>query len=107
MAREKQYVFSARTTEEGLKALNEIKARLKASWDDMVIDAVCERYNLDRTVMMPPKKGKPAEASQNGAEQPHIEESPPESRPRRPNWRRLQKRRQRRSGRRAVNHDII
>lgn len=28
MLREKQHVFSARTTEEGLKTLNELKARL-------------------------------------------------------------------------------
>ncbi len=45
MAKEKQYVFSARTTEEGLKALNEVKARLKVSWDELVIDAVQRSRN--------------------------------------------------------------
>ncbi len=35
MAREKRYVFSARTTEEGLKALNEVKARLQVGWDEL------------------------------------------------------------------------
>jgi len=60
MAKEKQYVFSARTTEEGLRALNELKGKLKVSWDEMVIDAMCERYGLDKAVMALPKKQKPA-----------------------------------------------
>ena len=61
MAKEKQYVFSARTTEEGLRQLNELKARLGISWDDLVIDAVCAYYGMDRGVMIPtkqPKQGK-------------------------------------------------
>jgi len=57
MAREKQFVFSARTTEEGLKAPNEVKARLKVGWDDLVVDAVCEHYGLDLAVIaLPPSK---------------------------------------------------
>jgi len=61
MAKEKQYVFSARTTEEGLRALNELKAKLNIGWDELVIDAVCAHYGLDRAVMIPtkqPKQGK-------------------------------------------------
>lgn len=37
MAREKQHVFSARTTEEGLKQLNGLKAKLNLGWDDVGI----------------------------------------------------------------------
>lgn len=59
MAKEKQYVFSARTTEEGLRALNALKAERNISWDDLVIDAVCAHYRLDRGVMALPKAEKP------------------------------------------------
>ena len=59
MAKGKQYVFSARTTEEGLKILNELKAKLGVGWDELVIDAVCAHYGLDRDVMVPLKVGKP------------------------------------------------
>jgi len=59
MARkEKHHVFSSRTTEEGLKALNELKAKLGVSWDALVIDAVCAHYGLDRGVMAVPPKPK-------------------------------------------------
>lgn len=64
MAKEKQHVFSARTTEQGLKELNELKARLGVSWDEMVIDAMCARYGLDKTVMALPKKDMPAKETQ-------------------------------------------
>jgi hypothetical protein len=64
MAKEKQYVFSARTTEEGLRQLNEVKNRLKLSWDDLVIDAVCEKYGLEKETMALPRKEKPAEEAQ-------------------------------------------
>jgi hypothetical protein len=30
-------------------------------WDELVIEAVCDRYGLDRAVMALPKKGQPAE----------------------------------------------
>jgi len=59
MAKEKQHVFSARTTEEGLKALNKLKARLGVGWDELVVDAVCAHYGLDRAVMAPTKAKKP------------------------------------------------
>jgi len=55
MAKAKQHVFSARTTEEGLRQLNELKAKLGIGWDDLVIDAVCAHYGLDRGVMAIPK----------------------------------------------------
>jgi len=78
MAREKQHVFSARTTEEGLRQLNGVKDQLKVSWDDLVIDAVCDRYGLDRAVMAPPKRDRPVKEVQSEAEQPSSEEAPPE-----------------------------
>lgn len=53
MARGKQWVFSARTTEEGLKALNAKKAELGANWDDLVIDAINAHYQMD--IPKPPK----------------------------------------------------
>ena len=53
----------ARTTEEGLKALNGLKARLGIGWDGLVIDAVCAHYGLDRLVMALPKAYKPAKES--------------------------------------------
>ena len=59
MAKEKQHVFSARTTEEGLKKLNELKGELKISWDELVIEAVCSRYGLDKSAMALPNKEKP------------------------------------------------
>jgi hypothetical protein len=57
MAKEKQHIFSARTTEGGLRQLNEVKNRLKLSWDDLVICAVCEKYGLgkaEKIVAEPP-----------------------------------------------------
>jgi len=48
----KHFVFSARTTEQGLKALNGLKVRLGVSWDTLVVDAVCAHYGLERSVMV-------------------------------------------------------
>ena len=59
MAKQKHHVFSARTTEEGLKALNQLKEEQGIGWDELVIDAVCAHYGLDRGTMMPPKVEKP------------------------------------------------
>ena len=58
MAREKQHVFSARTTEEGLRILNELKAKLGVGWDELVVDAICAHYGLDRSVLALPKAEK-------------------------------------------------
>ena len=58
MAREKQYVFSARTTEEGLGLLNKLKADLKIGWDELVVDAICAHYGLDRSALALPKAEK-------------------------------------------------
>ena len=55
MAKEKHHVFSARTTEEGLKTLNQLKVERGVGWDDLVIDAVCAHYGLDRGAMELPK----------------------------------------------------
>ncbi len=59
MAKQKQYVFSARTTEQGLKVLNDLKARLGVNWDVLVIDAVCGHYGLERAAMALPRAEKP------------------------------------------------
>lgn len=68
MAKEKQHVFSARTTEEGLRLLNELKAKLGIGWDELVIDAVCAHYGLDRGVMVLPKaEGPPKPAKHTKA----------------------------------------
>ena len=64
MAKEKQHIFSARTTEEGLRRLSEVKNRLKLSWDELVIDAVCEKYGLEKAIMAPPRKEKPAKTAE-------------------------------------------
>ncbi len=66
MARDKQHVFSARTTEKGLRLLNQIKAEKGIGWDDLVLDAVCGQYGLDKAVMALPKKEKPAKEEKNG-----------------------------------------
>ena len=82
MAKEKQHVFSARTTEEGLRQLNELKARLGIGWDDLVIDTVCAHYNLDKAVMALPKKEVPAkerEEEQQSPAEATVEERPAEA----------------------------
>ena len=56
MAREKQHIFSARTTEEGLKQLSELKAKLDVGWDELVIDGMCGHYKLDKAMLSLPKK---------------------------------------------------
>jgi hypothetical protein len=53
MAKAKQYVFSARTTEEGLRLLNGVRRERGVGWDDLVIDAVNAHYGVD--VPKPPK----------------------------------------------------
>ena len=55
MSEKKHYVFSARTTKEGLQALTELKGKLGVGWDGLVIDAVCAHYGLDTGVMAIPK----------------------------------------------------
>jgi hypothetical protein len=70
MAKEKQHVFSARTTEEGLQLLNGIRQERGVGWDDLVIDAVCAHYMLDKSVMALPKKEKPAEKASSRKEKP-------------------------------------
>jgi hypothetical protein len=59
MTKQKHYVFSARTTEEGLKLLNQLKTEKGVGWDDLVIDAVCAHYGLDRLTMALPKAYRP------------------------------------------------
>lgn len=81
MAREKQYVFSARTTEEGLKLLNHLKAEKGIGWDEVVIDAVSAHYGLDKAVMTLPKREKPAKEEQNSEQQVPAEETTSEEHP--------------------------
>ncbi len=75
MAKEKQFVFSARTTAEGLKALNEVKSCFNIGWDELVIVAVSAHYNLDKAMTLP-RKEKPAK--EVPAEQPPVEATEPE-----------------------------
>lgn len=58
MPRDKQYVYSARTTEKGLKALNDLKDKLGVTWDELITDAVCDRYKLDRADIALPRDTK-------------------------------------------------
>jgi hypothetical protein len=67
---EKHYVYSARTTEQGLALLS--KARGEKDWDAFVNEAVCEHYGLDMAVVVPPKKEKPAKKA-GGNQQPAEE----------------------------------
>ena len=60
MEKQKQHVFSARTTEEGLKQLNKLKVKLGIGWDELVIDGMCAHYGLDKAVLSLPKKEAPA-----------------------------------------------
>jgi len=74
MAKEKQHVFSERTTEEGLRLLNQLKAERGIGWDDLVIDAVCAHYGLDKLAMVLPKTYKPekkAEEKKKGGKRKH------------------------------------
>jgi hypothetical protein len=66
MPREKQHVFSARTTEEGLKTLNGLKARLNVNWDSLVTDAINAHYGVD--VPKPPKAQRKPKAEKPKAE---------------------------------------
>lgn len=69
MSEKKHYVFSARTTEAGLKALNELKEKRGISWDELVIDAVCGHYGLDKetlSLQRPDKQAKPAVKAEKG-----------------------------------------
>jgi hypothetical protein len=59
MPDKRHYVFSARTTEAGLTELNELKKRLNVGWDELVVDAMCGHYNLDRSALMLPRVEKP------------------------------------------------
>ena len=68
MAKEKQYVFSARTTEDGLGLLNKLKADLGVGWDEMVVDAVCEKHNLNKAALMLPKPERPKKEPEPKAE---------------------------------------
>lgn len=44
--KKKYHVFSARTTEEGLKILNELKKAQNVGWDDLVINAMDRTYGV-------------------------------------------------------------
>jgi hypothetical protein len=79
MAKEKHYIFSARTTEEGLRQLGELKAKLNVGCDDLVIDAVCAHYNLEKATMALPRKEKPDKAAESS--EPPTKEQPSEEQP--------------------------
>lgn len=69
MAKQKQHVFSARTTEEGLRLLNGLRKERNIGWDELVVDAVCAHYGLDRGVIALPRKEKAARGPEKAAEQ--------------------------------------
>ena len=73
MPKGKQYVFSARTTEEGLKILNELKAKLGIGWDELVIEAVCAHYGLGRSVLALPRVERPKKEPKPKAKKPKKE----------------------------------
>ena len=55
MAEQKHYVYSARTTKDGLALL--VKAKGETGWDQFVNAAVCAQYKLDPAIIsMPPSK---------------------------------------------------
>jgi len=55
MPKEKQYVFSARTTAEGLAILNGIRSEKGITWDTLVIEAVNAHWGVE--VPMPARVG--------------------------------------------------
>ena len=65
MTKEKHHIFSARTTEEGLRRLNDVRRERGIGWDDLVIDAVCAHYGLDRGVMAIPKPTRAEKAAKD------------------------------------------
>jgi hypothetical protein len=52
MPETKHFVYSARTTEQGLALLN--KAKGEGGWDGFINEAVCEHYGLDPAAVNPP-----------------------------------------------------
>jgi hypothetical protein len=62
MARAKQYVFSARTTEAKLKVLNEVKSKAGVEWEKFVIEGMCGYYKVDKAIMALAKKETPTQA---------------------------------------------
>ena len=66
MAKVRHYIFSARTTEDGLKTLNGLKAKLGVGWDDLIIDAVNAHYQV--SVPKPPRAERPEKVLRPKAE---------------------------------------
>jgi len=82
MTREKQHVFSARTTKKGLRLLNGLMKERNIGWDDLVIDAVCAHYGLDKLVMALPKAyrlGKKTEEEKRGGQQSSRQQNNPQA----------------------------
>jgi hypothetical protein len=72
----KHYVYSARTTRDGLAVLN--KTRGDRSWDSFVNEAVCAHYGLDTLVMSLPKvykAEKPQKEKKAASKGKHAEEA--------------------------------
>ena len=67
MPEKKHFIFSARTTEEGLKTLNGLRKERGVGWDGLVIDAVCAHYGLDREAMAVPKQAKLGKTQPKGS----------------------------------------
>ncbi len=80
----KQFVFSARTTEEGLKRQGELRQERRVGWDELVIEAVSEHYGLDRAMMTLLKKDRAAQDVAPQLSEPTDEKRPIEVREEKP-----------------------
>jgi hypothetical protein len=70
MPKSRHFVFSARTTREGLRQLNDVKRERGVSWDELVIDAVCAHYGLDKLTLALPKAEKTPKIETNAKAKP-------------------------------------
>ncbi len=81
----KHYVFSARTTGEGLRALNELKDSLGVSWDDLIVDAINVAYIDPLGIEVPripklPKAERPPKAEKPAKPEKKVKpEKPPKA----------------------------
>jgi hypothetical protein len=74
----KHFVFSARTTGDGLRMLNELKSKLACSWDDLVIDAVNAHHGVE--VPKVPRKERAPRAEKPKRERPPKKGKGPKNR---------------------------
>jgi hypothetical protein len=68
----KRFVFSARTTEAGLRALNQLRQEKEIGWDELVVDAVCAHYGLDRSVLALPRAERKPKVETKAEAKPNV-----------------------------------